>query len=167
MFLIESAQFQSPIGLLSILAFKEGVVKISFKNESSEEKEKWCQSYLGMGLIKRTDFALLAKDQILKYLSGRRKSLDFPIVHFNSSFHKKVLEVIRQIPYGETRSYGEIAKMVNKPKASRAVGGAHSNNPLPLYYPCHRIICTDGSLGGFGGGTQIKQFLLELERKNS
>ncbi len=164
--MIEFAHFQSPIGLLSILAFKEGVVKISFENESLGKMEKWCQSHLGMRMIKRIDFASLAKYQILNYLSGREKSLDFPIIHINSSFRKKVLEAMRQIPYGETRSYGEVAKMVNKPQASRAVGAANANNPMPLYFPCHRIINSNGKLGGFGGGLKVKRFLLNLESRH-
>ena len=161
--MVESVRFQSPIGVLSILSVKEGVIKISFENESREEMEKWCQSHLGIGVIKRADFSSPITDQILSYLSGRRKSLDFPIVHINSSFRKKVLEAQRKIPYGETRSYKEVAKMVGRPKASRAVGSANAENPLPLFFPCHRIICSDGSLGGFGWGLTVKEWLLNLE----
>ena len=92
--------------------------------------------------------------------------MDFPVIHLNSPFRKKVLEAQRKIPYGETNSYGEVAKMVNNPRASRAVGSANAENPLPLYFPCHRIISSTGKLGGFGGGLPIKKFLLDLEGKN-
>ena len=76
-----------------------------------------------------------------------------------------MLEIQRNIPYGQTRSYGEVAQMMNRPKASRAVGSANANNPLPLYYPCHRIIKANGKLGGFSGGLKIKEFLLDLEQQ--
>ena len=163
--MIEFASFQSPIGSLSILAVKEGVIKISFENESREEMEKWCRNHFNMEIIEGIDFISHAKDQVLNYLNGRIKLLDFPVVHINSSFRKKVLEMERKIPYGQTCSYREVAKMVNRPRASRAVGSANSNNPLPLYYPCHRIICSDGSLGGFGCGVEVKQWLLNLESR--
>jgi len=164
--MIESARFHLSIGKLSILAVKEGVVKISFENESMEELEKWCQNHLGMGIIEGTEFTTEAKGQILNYVCGKRKSLDFPIVHLNSPFYKRVLEAERKIPYGQTRSYGEVAEMVGRPKAFRAVGSANANNPLPLYYPCHRIINANGALGGFGWGVDVKQYLLDLESKS-
>ena len=163
--MIESTCFRSPIGSLSIVAVNKGVVKISFENKSVKELGKWCLDYLGMEAIEGTNFTTEARSQILCYLNGRRQSLDFPVVHLNTPFHKKVLETQRKIPYGETRSYGEVAKMVNKPRASRGVGFANANNPLPLYFPCHRIICSDGSLGGFGWGVEVKQWLLNLESR--
>ena len=165
--MIDFISFQSPIGSLSILALKEGVFKISLSNKTTEEIEKWCQNHLGMGITEGTDFTTEAKCQILNYLRGRRKSLDFPVVHINSQFRKKVLEAERKIPYGQTRSYGEVAQIVRNPKAFRAVGSANAENPLLLYYPCHRIICSDGSLGGFSGGEKEKQYLLNLEKINS
>ncbi len=164
--MIEFARFQSPIGQLSILAIKEGVVKISFENESMEKMEKWCKNHLGMRIVEGTDFTTEAKSQILNYLSGKRKSLNFPVVHLNTPFRKRVLEAERNIPYGQTRSYGEVAKMVGRPKAIRAVGSANANNPLPLYFPCHRIINANGTLGSFGWGVDIKQYLLDLESKS-
>ena len=163
--MIESACFKLPLGQLSILAVKEGVVKISFENESMEKMEKWCQSHLDIKIIEATDVISLAKDQILNYLKGRKKSLDFSVVHINTPFRKKVLETERKIPYGQTRSYGEVAKMINRSGASRAVGSANATNPLPLYYPCHRIISSNGTLGGFGWGVEVKQWLLNLESK--
>ena len=161
--MIESACFKLPLGQLSILAVKEGVVKISFENESMEKMEKWCQNHLGMRIVEGTDFTTEAKSQILNYLSGKRKSLNFPVVHLNTPFRKRVLEAERNIPYGETRSYGEVGKMVASPRAFRAVGSANANNPLPLFFPCHRIINSNGTLGGFGGGLNLKQYLLDLE----
>ena len=164
--MVESVRFQSPIGTLSILAVKEGVVKIFFEDKFLEEMEKWCQNQFGMAVEKGTDFTIQAREQILNYLSGKRKSLNFPIVHINTPFRKSVLEAEINIPYGQTRSYGEVAQMVRRPKAIRAVGSANANNPLPLYFPCHRIINSNGTLGGFGWGIDVKQYLLDLESKS-
>ena len=164
--MIEFACFQLPIGKLSILAVKEGVVKTSLENGFMEDLNDWFQGHLGMGIVEGTDFTTEAKSQILNYLSGKRKLLNFPVVHFNTPFHKRVLEAASNIPYGQTRSYGEVAKMVGHPKAIRAVGSANANNPLPLYFPCHRIINSNGTLGGFGWGVDVKKYLLELESKS-
>ena len=133
--MIECACFQSPIGQLSIMSVKEGVVKLSFENESMEELAKWCQKNMGMEIVEDTNFTTEAKDQILNYFCGKRKSLDFPIVHLNTPFRKRVLDAERNIPYGQTRSYGEVAQMIERPKAIRAVGSANAENPLPLYFP--------------------------------
>ena len=164
--MIENTTFNSPIGKIYIAAVKEGVVKISFSNESPEELENYCQKQLGSEVHQGSDFTKYAKQQILDYLEGKSRSLDFPVIHLNLPFRRKVLEAEREIPYGETRSYGEVAKMVNNPRASRAVGSANAENPLPLYFPCHRIITSNGKLGGFGGGLNVKQYLLDLEADN-
>ena len=164
--MIEYTAFNSPIGKIYIAAVKEGVVKISFSNESPEELEKYCQKHLGVGVREGSEYTRYAKQQILKYLEGKSQSLDFPVIHLNSPFRKKILEIERNIPYGETRSYGEVAKMVSNPRASRAVGSANAENPLPLYFPCHRIISYNGGLGGYGGGLDVKKYLLDLEVRN-
>ena len=164
--MIEYTAFNSPIGKIYIAAVKEGVVKISFSTESPQELEKYCQKHLGVGVREGSEYARDAKQQILKYLEGKSQSLDFPVIHLNSPFRRKVLEVERSIPYGETRSYGDVAKMVSNSKASRSVGSANAKNPLPLYFPCHRIISSNGSLGGYGGGLGVKKYLLDLEARN-
>ena len=164
--MIEYTSFYSPIGNILIAGVKEGVVKISFSNESPEELENYCQNHLGAGVREGAEYTRNAKEQILEYLEGKPQYLDFPVIHLNSPFRKKVLEAERNIPYGETRSYGEVAKIVNNPRASRAVGSANAENPLPLYFPCHRIISSNGSLGGYGGGLGVKQYLLDLESKS-
>ena len=164
--MVEYTTFNSPIGKIYIAAVKEGVVKISFYNKLPQELEKYCIKYLGVRVREGSEYTRNAKEQILEYLEGKPQYLDFPVIHLNSPFRKKVLEAERNIPYGETRSYGEVAKMVNNPRASRAVGSANAKNPLPLYFPCHRIISSNGSLGGYGGGLGVKQYLLDLESKS-
>ena len=164
--MIEYTTFNSPIGKIYIAALKEGVVKISFSDESPEGLEYWSQKFLGTEVREGSKYTQNAKQQILKYLEGKSQSLDFPVIHLNSPFRQKVLEAERNIPYGETRSYGEVAKMVNNPRASRAVGSANAENPLPLYFPCHRIISSNVGLGGYGGGLDVKKYLLDLEARN-
>ena len=161
--MIEYTTFNSPIGNIYIAAVKEGVVKISFSTESPQELENYCQKHLGAGVREGSEYTRDAKEQILKYLEGESQYLDFPVIHLNSPFRRKVLEAERNIPYGETRTYGEVATMVSNSKASRAVGSANAENPLPLYFPCHRIITSNSRLGGFGGGLNVKQYLLNLE----
>ena len=94
---------------------------------------------------------------------GERRDFDVPIRLEGTDFQLLVWNTLRTIPYGETRTYAQIAARIGRPKAVRAVGGANHNNPLPLLVPCHRVVGTDGRLVGFGGGLEIKRRLLELE----
>ena len=108
-----------------------------------------------------------AARQLGDYFAGKRHSFDLPLAPSGTPFQRDVLAALQQIPYGETRSYGELAKAVGRPKASRAVGAANGRNPLPIVIPCHRAIGSDGSLTGFGGGLATKRFLLDLERRHA
>ncbi|MHC4971149.1 MAG: methylated-DNA--[protein]-cysteine S-methyltransferase [Planctomycetota bacterium] len=101
--------------------------------------------------------------QLEQYFAGRRDAFDLPMRLDLTRFRSKVLRAVGRIPYGEARSYGEIARAVGQPRAARAVGQAVGANPLPLLVPCHRVLAAQGRLGGFGGGLRWKRFLLELE----
>lgn len=103
--------------------------------------------------------------QLQEYLEGRRKTFDFPYELHGTLFQKKVWNALCEIPYGETRTYGEIAKAVGNSKACRAVGMANHNNPMTIVVPCHRVIGANGKLTGYGGGLDMKEYLLELEKK--
>jgi methylated-DNA-[protein]-cysteine S-methyltransferase len=103
--------------------------------------------------------------QLREYFAGRRTGFDLPLAPEGTSFQRAVWRQLQDIPYGGTISYGELARRVGNPKASRAVGSANGANPLPIVIPCHRVIGADGKLGGFGGGLPIKQALLELEAR--
>lgn len=103
------------------------------------------------------------ENEIINYLSSKSKALDIPIKLNVTPFQTKVLESMKKIPYGQTMSYQALAESIGIPKGSRAVGNACGANPLPLYYPCHRVIKSDGGLGGFSGGLSIKKQLLSLE----
>lgn len=106
-----------------------------------------------------------AADQLAEYFAGRRKEFDLPLNPEGTDFQRKIWNALQKIPFGETRSYKQLAEMAGSGKACRAVGGANNKNPLPVFIPCHRVIGADGSLVGYGGGLKIKQFLLELEKK--
>ena len=99
-----------------------------------------------------------------EYFQGHRKSFDVPYLLHGTPFQEKVWKALCQIPYGQTRSYRDIAEYVNNPRAYRAVGMANHRNPLMLLVPCHRVIGADGSLGGYAGGVALKQYLLDLEK---
>jgi methylated-DNA-[protein]-cysteine S-methyltransferase len=104
--------------------------------------------------------------QLDQYFGGKLKAFTLKLSPQGSPFQLKVLEALEKVPYGETVSYGELARRVGKPNASRAVGGANARNPLPIVIPCHRVIGSTGHLTGFGGGLDIKRALLDLEKSN-
>ena len=101
--------------------------------------------------------------QLTEYLEGKRRVFDLPLQLEGSDFQKEVWKAVSHIPYGKTASYGEIAHLIGKPKASRAVGAANGANPIPIVIPCHRVIGSDGSLTGYGGGLALKSRFLALE----
>ena len=105
--------------------------------------------------------------QLKKYLKGELKKFDCPLDMKGTSFEKKVWSALKRIPYGKTRSYKDIAESIGHPKAFRAVGNANGANPLPLILPCHRVIESNGGLGGFGHGLKVKKQLLDLEKERS
>lgn len=104
-----------------------------------------------------------AIQQLKKYFAGKQRQFDLPLKPEGTKFQQSVWNALRSIPYGETWSYGQLARHIQRPKAARAVGAANGQNPIPIIVPCHRVIGADGSLTGFGGGLRIKQKLLELE----
>ncbi len=109
----------------------------------------------------------IARQQLQEYFAGDRKQFDLPLNLSGTEFQVQVLEELRRIPYGETTSYGDIAKRIGRPKAMRAVGAANGRNPIPIIIPCHRVIGSGGDLTGFGGGLDTKEALLRLEAENS
>lgn len=149
---------ESPIGDL-LVAGDDGVLKlVSFPRGSMarEPDEGWERNDSEFDEVRR---------ELGEYFEGKRESFDVPLEADGTDFQRDVLGALQQIPYGETRTYGEIAEHLGKPKASRAVGAANGRNPIPILIPCHRVIGSDGSLTGFGGGIDTKEFLLSLERR--
>jgi methylated-DNA-[protein]-cysteine S-methyltransferase len=104
------------------------------------------------------------RKELSEYVNGRRRTFDAPLAFVGSEWQKAVWTELTRIPFGETRSYGEIADTLGRPGAARAVGRANASNVLPVVVPCHRVIAADGTLGGFNGGLHLKERLLEHER---
>lgn len=103
--------------------------------------------------------------ELSEYTAGNRRTFDAPLAFSGSAWQKEVWAELTRIPFGETRSYGEVADALGRPGAARAVGSANARNVLPLVVPCHRVIAADGTLGGFNGGLHLKERLLEHERR--
>ncbi|MCX6651378.1 MAG: methylated-DNA--[protein]-cysteine S-methyltransferase [Methanomassiliicoccales archaeon] len=119
------------------------------------------------GVEEETPLLKETAKQIKEYLSGKRKGFTVPLALEGTEFSRQVWEALRKIPYGQTRSYGEVAAMIGRPGAARAVGQANNRNPLSIMIPCHRVIGADGKLVGFVAGLKIKQQLLELEKRHA
>ncbi|HBT76686.1 MAG TPA: methylated-DNA--[protein]-cysteine methyltransferase [Planctomycetaceae bacterium] len=115
--------------------------------------------------VRETGLIGKAAEQLKEYLAGERTDFELPLAPAGTPFQMAVWSALRQVPYGATRSYGQIANAIGKPTASRAVGGANNRNPIAIIVPCHRIIGADGSLTGYAGGMDLKRRLLDLEKK--
>jgi methylated-DNA-[protein]-cysteine S-methyltransferase len=150
---------ETPIGTLLIAGDAEAVRRIDFpKNgKASTADEGWTESAKGPVGV--------AAKQLKEYFAGKRADFDLPLAPEGTEFQRTVWRSLQDIPYGETISYGELAKRVGNPKASRAVGAANGQNPIPIVIPCHRVIGANGKLTGFGGGLPTKEKLLALEAK--
>jgi AraC family transcriptional regulator, regulatory protein of adaptative response / methylated-DNA-[protein]-cysteine methyltransferase len=119
-------------------------------------------------VLVQNETALLSqlRQQLDQYFSGRRQTFDLPLSLHSTAFNQKVWRQVASIPYGETRTYGQVAAKIACPLAVRAVGRANGLNPLAIVIPCHRLLGADGSLRGYGGGLERKQALLELEKRD-
>lgn len=101
--------------------------------------------------------------ELRDYFAGKRNHFTFPVRPAGTDFNQRVWQELARIPYGETCTYGELARRIGRPKAARAVGTANGRNPIPIVLPCHRVVASGGKLGGYGGGLELKRKLLELE----
>ena len=141
----------SPIGKIAIFAENEKIIRLELKTEQ------------------KADFAIeekileKAKEQLFEYFSGKREFFELEYEFSGTKFQKSVWNELLKIPFGETKTYGEIAKKIGNPKAGRAVGSACNKNPLPIIVPCHRVIGANGKLTGFACGTETKEWLLDHE----
>ena len=149
------AVVDSPVGPLTVVA-EDGVLVRLYLSPPGPSED--------VGL--RDDAALTdVAAQLAGYFAGERTSFDLPLRVGGSGFEHAVWEQLTRIPYGETRTYGAVAKAVGEPGGAQAVGAANGRNPLAIVVPCHRVIGADGSLIGFGGGLPRKRFLLDLEQR--
>ena len=150
----------SPVGKLKLVAGREGLVAVLWG------RDKPSQADVELGEMRLDDgnrILVETERQLNEYFAGKRREFDLRLEMRGTPFQKSVWEALLGIPYGETRSYGEIAKQIGRPSASRAVGAANGQNPIPIVVPCHRVIGSTGKLTGFGGGLDVKEKLLGLE----
>ncbi|WP_029502263.1 methylated-DNA--[protein]-cysteine S-methyltransferase [Lachnoclostridium phytofermentans] len=147
--------YNTKIGKLRIVEDGNRIVGVSVFEGSEPEQ------------IRETELIKTTYLQLQEYFEGKRTTFDIPIRLEGTSFQIKVWEELRKIPYGETRSYGEVATQIGSPKGARAVGGANHHNPILIIVPCHRVIGASGSLVGFGAGIPVKEMLLKIENQAS
>lgn len=150
-------EFDSPVGVLRIVADRDALRQIDFHSARAipAPDPAWVNA----------DDTLLreAKQQLQAWFAGDRRAFELPLAPEGTPFQRDVWDALCRIPYGETVSYGDIAADVGRPDASRAVGAACGRNPLPIVIPCHRVVGRNGSLTGFGGGIEAKKTLLAVE----
>lgn len=166
--------FQSPIGYLEIREENEKITNISLLPAFSGEKSGMPAQISGqpesgrIPQLPRREVSPLLQEacaQLGEYFSGKRKKFQLPLRCTGTLFQQKVWEALQEIPYGETRSYADIAAWIGKENAFRAVGQANHKNPVMIIVPCHRIINKNGGLGGYACGLEAKKYLLDLEQK--
>lgn len=162
-------EMDSPIGPLTAVVSERGLVRIDFGRweDLISLYEKWAGKYFSSWQwLQEEEKTAELKQQIEEYFAGGRQTFTFQPDFYGTSFQRKVWEAMfKGIPFGETRSYKQIAEAIDSPRAYRAVGGAINKNPVAIIVPCHRVIGSDGSLTGFGGGMDKKEILLGLEKK--
>lgn len=163
---------RTPIGIICIEEDGEAVTDLYLDREyqkqyhvgRNETKTEADNPPMGFVDEPQTELLKRAGTELMEYFQGKRKEFTLPLSPRGTEFQKKVWEALRSIPYGETRSYGEIAAQVGNPRAARAVGGANNKNPIMIFIPCHRVVGADGSLTGFACGLEAKKYMLDLER---
>jgi methylated-DNA-[protein]-cysteine S-methyltransferase len=144
------AYYDSPIGLIEIGAVSEGITSLFFVEERQADASTnaICDE---------------AVRQLTEYFEGSRQTFDLPVLLEGTDFQKQVWEGLKHIPFGQTISYGDLARSIGKPSAVRAVGAANGSNPVSIIVPCHRVIGNNGGLTGYGGGLPRKEWLLKHE----
>jgi len=156
------SRYESPLGVIFAAAMAGGVAELSIGAGEASFLTKMRAKY-GYQIIemRRPFFELFEK--LDAYFDGLPVDFAIPVRLSGSAFETSVWNALRRVPWGHTVSYAEVALMIGRPKAARAVGNACGQNPLPIIIPCHRVICADGQLGGYTGGIEIKKTLLRIE----
>ena len=158
------AEFDSPIGRLLLAATPRGLVRITFPIEPADKVLEQLAASVSPRILESPAKLDEVRRELDRYFEGRLQEFDLPLDwQLSHGFYRKVLRAAAHIPYGQTRSYSELAKRAGSPRAVRATGSALGSNPLPIIVPCHRVLRSGGALGGYGGGVEVKRTLLELE----
>ena len=152
---------KTPVGNLKLVASNQGLAAILWENDNPKRV-----SFAKLEENKTHPILLKCEKQLQEYFAGKRKSFDIDLDFTGTDFQKKVWQALLTIPFGETRSYRQIAIQIGNPKASRPVGAASGKNSIAIIAPCHRVIGSSGKLTGFAGGLEVKASLLELEKND-
>ena len=151
----ETLQIKTKIGNIRIVAQEGNITEVSFLPEDTI----LCKTETQNPVLQE------AKKQLIEYIEGKRQEFDLPLHPVGTAFRQKVWKELQKIPYGEVRTYQQIAIAIGNPKACRAVGMANNKNPIPIIIPCHRVIGSNNKLVGYALGLDMKKYLLDLERK--
>lgn len=146
--------YDTEVGSVMIVDNGKAITNLYFRDKDSIKED---YNLIETELIKK------AYTQLVEYFNGKRKSFDIPIEPMGTEFQRKCWNALLEIPYGETRTYGQIAERIGNPKACRAVGLSNNKNPISIIVPCHRVIGANGKLVGYAGGLNVKEHLLKLE----
>ena len=152
---------ESPVGKLKLVASEKGLVAILWENDRPRR--------VVLGDLREDDrqpILVETERQLKQYFEGKRQGFSIPLDMRGTPFQKNVWEALLAIPFGETRSYGQLAKQLGRPSAMRAVGAANGRNPISIVVPCHRVIGSSGELTGFAGGLETKAQLLKIESES-
>ena len=159
------APLDTPLGVATVAATDRGLVRVMLPNEDADSALERLAREVSPRILAAPKRLDLVRHELDEYFAGRRRAfdlgLDLRLVH--ATFYRRVLEALRKVRFGETLTYGQIAAKAGNPRAHRAAGTAVATNPLPIVVPCHRVVRSGGELGNYGGGPEMKRFLLELE----
>lgn len=150
---------QTPVGPITVCCSEKGLLRL--ERRPVAKGKGWAARF---EFVESREKTRQAVQEIEEYFAGKRREFTVPLDLRGTEFQRKVWAALQRIPYGETRSYGDIAREIGKPRAFRAVGMANHWNPVSIIVPCHRVVASGGGLCGYGGGLPMKQFLLDLER---
>ncbi len=150
-------RYEFPLGFLWLAAEGEVLTHVAFEGDQPLEGQK----------TECTPLLAEAARQLDEYFTGQRRDFDLPLEPRGTPFQRRVWREVMAIPYGKTRSYKDVAVNIDNPKAVRAIGLANGRNPIAIIIPCHRVIGSSGKLTGYGGGLEVKQFLLDLEQRHA
>lgn len=151
-------EYDSPVGRLTLVASDVGLQAVWWPDDSRAQPAGTRQD--------DHPVLLAAVAQLQEYFNGRRMQFDVPLDPTGTDFQQAAWKILREIPYGQTISYGEQARRMGDPRKARAVGAANGRNPISIIVPCHRVVATSGSLTGFAGGLDVKSWLLDFERRH-
>jgi methylated-DNA-[protein]-cysteine S-methyltransferase len=159
------APLDTPLGVATLAATERGLVRVMLPNEDRERGLERIAREVSPRILEAPARIDRARRELDEYFAGRRRAfdLDVDLRLLHGEFHRRVLEALGAVGFGQTLTYGEIAARAGNPRAHRAAGTAVGSNPVPIVVPCHRVIRSSGDLGDYGGGPEMKRFLLELE----